>query len=35
MLGNYDAVGLGACVLLAIGGLVMGAVAFRRRDVKG
>lgn len=35
MLGNYDAVGIAACAALAVGGLVLGALAFRRRDVKG
>jgi ABC-2 type transport system permease protein len=33
MIGTYDPVGMAFCVLLAIGGLIVCAVGFRRRDL--
>jgi ABC-2 type transport system permease protein len=33
MVGNWDVVGLGACLVLAAGGLVLGAWGFARRDL--
>ena len=35
MLGRWDAAGLIASAILAIGGTALGAVAFRRRDLRG
>jgi ABC-2 type transport system permease protein len=34
MIGTWDAVGMGACIVLAVGGLLLGAWGFRRRDVE-
>jgi ABC-2 type transport system permease protein len=33
MLGNWDPVGVGACIALAVGGTVVGAWGIRRRDI--
>lgn len=33
MVGTYDAAGLAACVVLALGGLAIGALGMRRRDL--
>ncbi|OGO55759.1 MAG: hypothetical protein A2V85_02320 [Chloroflexi bacterium RBG_16_72_14] len=33
MVGTWDGVGVAVCVVLAIGGLVVGAIGMRRRDV--
>jgi ABC-2 type transport system permease protein len=35
MLGSWDPVGLGLCLLLAVGGLLVGAWGFARRDLRG
>ncbi len=35
MTGGYDAFGLAACVVLALGGLVLGTWGLRRRDLRG
>jgi ABC-2 type transport system permease protein len=35
MLGQWDLAGLGASVALAVGGTIVGAWAFRRRDLRG
>ncbi|HET7030462.1 MAG TPA: ABC transporter permease subunit [Candidatus Limnocylindrales bacterium] len=35
MLGRWDAAGLAASAVLAVGGVVLGAVAFQRRDLRG
>jgi ABC-2 type transport system permease protein len=35
MVGQYNEVGIALAVVLAIGGLVVGALAFARRDVRG
>jgi ABC-2 type transport system permease protein len=35
MLGQWDVAGLAASALLAVGGVVIGASAFRRRDLRG
>src|SRR4029079_14547533 len=33
MLGNWDPVGVGACIALAIGGTIVGMWGIRRRDI--
>jgi ABC-2 type transport system permease protein len=33
MVGEWDAVGIGLCLVVAIGGIVLGAIGMRRRDV--
>jgi ABC-2 type transport system permease protein len=33
MVGQWDAVGIGLCLVVAIGGIVLGAIGMRRRDV--
>jgi ABC-2 type transport system permease protein len=33
MIGTYDAVGMAVCALLAVGGLALCAIGFRRRDL--
>ena len=33
LVGRWDAVGLAACAMLAVGGLAIGAVGLRRRDI--
>jgi ABC-2 type transport system permease protein len=33
MIGTWDAFGIGACVVIAIGGVVIGAWGMQRRDV--
>ena len=35
MLGEYDAIGLAVCALLAVGGVIVGAWGLERRDLKG
>jgi ABC-2 type transport system permease protein len=35
MLGQWDAAGLAASAVLAVGGVAIGAAAFRRRDLRG
>jgi hypothetical protein len=35
MLGQWDAVGVIASAVLAIGGVLVGAWGFRRRDLRG
>jgi hypothetical protein len=35
MIGSWDAVGIVASLALAIGGLVIGAWGFSRRDLRG
>jgi ABC-2 type transport system permease protein len=35
MLGSWDPVGLGLCLVLAVGGLLVGAWGFARRDLRG
>jgi putative exporter of polyketide antibiotics len=35
MLGTWDLGGIGGCLVLAVGGLALGAWGFRRRDVGG
>jgi ABC-2 type transport system permease protein len=35
MLGQWDLAGLAASALLAVGGVVLGALAFQRRDLRG
>lgn len=35
MLGTWDLGGVGACLILAVGGLALGAWGLRRRDVEG
>lgn len=35
MIGAWDAAGVALCLLLAVGGLAVGAVAFSRRDLRG
>ena len=35
MVGTWDAAGVVACLLLAVGGLLMGAVGLARRDLNG
>ena len=33
MMGDWDPVGIGACLVLAVGGVALGALGMRRRDV--
>ena len=35
MLGQWDPVGIVASVVLAVGGILVGAWGFKRRDLKG
>jgi putative exporter of polyketide antibiotics len=35
MVGVWDATGVVACLVLAVGGLALGALGFARRDVRG
>ena len=35
MLGRWDAVGVAASIILAVGGVLVGAWGFRRRDLRG
>ena len=35
MLGSWDPVGIVACLVLAVGGLAIGTLAFSRRDLRG
>jgi hypothetical protein len=35
MLGQWDPVGIVASVVLAVGGVALGAWGFRRRDLRG
>ena len=35
LVGSFDPAGLGACLVLAVGGLLVGAWGLRRRDVEG
>jgi ABC-2 type transport system permease protein len=34
MAGSYDVAGIGLCLVLAVGGVVVGALGFQRRDVE-
>jgi putative exporter of polyketide antibiotics len=33
MIGNWDPAGVVACLVLAVGGLLLGAIGIRRRDI--
>jgi len=33
MIGNWDVAGVIACLVLAVGGLMVGAIGIRRRDI--
>ena len=35
MVGSWDSVGIAACLMLAVGGLAIGTLAFARRDLRG